>query len=171
MSHSDVSSIMKGQVPGTDFWRMVNRSWQIWPKAISLHLSNAKFTVSSCLMYLTNNGKLAVLFNWITMNAIHFLCETFRVYSLVDPCCLQDLMLLAMLGSVSGQCGLSGEPVAWLHDGFKMAAAASRLNPPLNSHKDLALLFTLDSLSNVISCCVSCQTAPSQLFVKSASAS
>ena len=107
MSHSDVSSIMKGQVPGTDFWRMVNRSWQIWPKAISLHLSNAKFTVSSCLMYLTNNGKLAVLFNWITMNAIHFLCETFRVYSLVDPCCLQDLMLLAMLGSVSGQCRLS----------------------------------------------------------------
>ena len=57
-------------------------------------------------------------------------------------------------------------PVAWLQDGFKMAAAASRLNPPLNFHTDLALLSTLYSLWDVISCCPHARlplTAPCQV--------
>ena len=65
----------------------------------------------------------------------HLLSAAVRVYSLVAPCPLPDLTSLALLGSLSGQRRLSRGPVAWLQDGFKMAAAASRFNP-------LSLTFT-----------------------------
>ena len=41
----------------------------------------------------------------------HLLSATVRVYSLVAPCCLPDLTSLALLGSVSGQRGLSRGPL------------------------------------------------------------
>ena len=98
----------------------------------------------------------------------HLLSATVRVYSLFAPCRLLDLTSLALLGSVSGQRGLSRGPVAWLLDGFKMAAATSRFNPPSPYfHKDFAPFFTPQHLWDVISCLLSCQTAPWHLLVKS----
>ena len=100
----------------------------------------------------------------------HLLSATVRVYSLVVPCRLPDLTSLALLGSVSGQSGLSRGPVAWLQDGFKMAAAPSRFNPPPPPpyfHKDFAPFFTPQHLWDVISCLLACQTAPWHLLVKS----
>ena len=41
----------------------------------------------------------------------HLLSATVRVYSLVAPCRLSDLTSLALLGSVSGQRGLSRGPL------------------------------------------------------------
>ena len=45
------------------------------------------------------------------MSRAHLLSATVRVYSLVAPCCLPDLTSLALLGSVSGQRGLSRGPL------------------------------------------------------------
>ena len=92
------------------------------------------------------------------------LSATVRVYSLVVPCRLPDLTSLALLGSVSGQPGLSRGPVAWLQEGFKMVAAASRFP---YFHKDFAPLFTPQHLWDVISCLLSSQTVPWHLLVKS----
>ena len=67
----------------------------------------------------------------------HLLSATVRVYSLVAPCHLPDLILLTLLGSVSGWPGLS-RGLAWLQEGFKMAAEASKFNPlPLTFTKIL----------------------------------
>ena len=41
----------------------------------------------------------------------HLLSATVRLYSLVAPCSLPDLTSWALLGSVSGQCGLSKGPL------------------------------------------------------------
>ena len=44
-------------------------------------------------------------------HSAHLLSATVRVYSLVAPCRLPDLTSLALLGSVSGQRGLSRGPL------------------------------------------------------------
>ena len=47
----------------------------------------------------------------VSLPVAHLLSATVRVYSLVAPCCLPDLTSLALLGSVSGQRGLSRGPL------------------------------------------------------------
>ena len=124
---------------------------------------------------------LTVVLGECQVHCPHLLSATVRVYSLVAPCRLPDLTSLAPLGSVSGQRRLSRGPLPgyktvskWrlqLQDStFKMAAATSRFNPPPSSpyfHKDFAPFFTPQHLWDVISCLLSCQTAPWHLLVKS----
>ena len=88
-----------------------------------MHVINANTRLCSTDMHVINVNTVYVAYT------PHLLSATVRVYSLVAPCRLPDLTSLALLGSASGQPGLSTGPVAWLQDGFKMAAAASRFNP------------------------------------------
>ena len=89
----------------------------------------------------------------------HLLSATVRVYSLVAPCRLPDLTSLALLGSVSGQHGLS----RGLLPGYKMVSKwrlqLQDSTPfPLLS-QSFAPLYTPQHLWDVISCLLSCQTA------------
>ena len=56
-------------------------------------------------------GQTTVVVRSTLIHLSHLLSATVRVYSLVAPCCLPDLTSLALLGSVSGQRGLSRGPL------------------------------------------------------------
>ncbi len=84
----------------------------------------------------------------------HLLSATVRVYSLVAPCRLPDLTSLALLGSVSGQRGLSRGPLPgyktvskWrlqLQDSIPFLLLSQRLCTTLHTSASLGcyLLFT-----------------------------
>ena len=84
----------------------------------------------------------------------HLLSATVRVYSLVAPCRLPDLTSLALLGSVSGQPGLSRGPLPgykrvskWrlqLQDSIPFLLLSQRLCTTLHTSASLGcyLLFT-----------------------------
>ena len=101
------------------------------------------------------------------MCCTHLLSATVRVYSLVAPCRLPDLTSLALLGSVSGQPGLSrGRCLATR--GFQNGGCSFKIQSPSSYfHKDCAPLFTPQHLWDVISCLLTCQTVPWHLLVKS----
>ena len=97
------------------------------------------------------------------------LSATVRVYSLVAPCRLSDLISLALLGSVSGQPGLSRGLLPGYKTVSKWRLQLQDSTPPPSTyfHKDFAPFFTPQHLWDVISCLLSCQTAPWHLLVKS----
>ena len=90
-----------------------------------------------------------------TMNYTHLLGATVRVYSLVAPCRLPDLTSLALLGSVSGQPGLSRGPLPgyktvskWrlqFQDSIPFLLLSQRFRTTLHTSASLGcyLLFTL----------------------------
>ena len=90
-----------------------------------------------------------------TMNYTHLLGATVRVYSLAAPCRLSDLTSLALLGSVSGQPGLSRGPLPgyktvskWLlqlQDSTPFPLLSQRFRTTLHTSASLGchLLFTL----------------------------
>ena len=97
-------------------------------------------------------GFCGCYFTW-TCRA-HLLSATVRVYSLVAPCRLPDLTSLALLGSVSGQRGLSMGPLPgyktvskWrlqLQDSIPFLLLSQRLCTTLHTSASLGcyLLFT-----------------------------
>ena len=95
----------------------------------------------------------------------HLLSATVRVYSLVAPCRLPDLTSLAQLGSVSGQRRPSRGPLPGYKVVSKWGLQLQDSTPYF--HKDFAPFFTPQHLWDVISCLLSCQTAPWHLLVKS----
>ena len=97
----------------------------------------------------------------------HLLSATVRVYSLVVPCRLPDLTSLALLGSVSGQPGLSRGPLPGYKRVSKWRLQLQDSIPCSYFHKDFATLFTPQHLWDVISCLLTCQTVPWHLLVKS----
>ena len=97
----------------------------------------------------------------------HLLSATVRVYSLVAPCRLPDLTSLALLGSVSGQHRLSRGLLPGYKTISKWRLQLQDSTPfPLLS-QSFAPLYTPQHLWDVISCLLSCQTAPWHLLVKS----
>jgi len=86
----------------------------------------------------------------------HLLSATVRVYSLVAPCRLPDLTPLALLGSVSGQPGLSRGPLPGYKRVSKWRLQLQDSTPfPLLS-QSFAPLYTPQHLWDVISCLLTC---------------
>ena len=73
-------------------------------KQYTFRSCNKQYTFRSCNKQYTFQSYWAI-------QAAHLLSATVRVYSVVAPCRLPDLTSLALLGSVSGQPGLSRGPL------------------------------------------------------------